>query len=80
MGPGRSRSPSAPKARPTAVGEFLAKLRRKRIIEILTGFVGGGWLVYEIIHWVLVEHYHFPEKLLDITLIILVSTLLASLI
>ncbi len=80
MHPGKGRFPSAPKARPTALGEFLAKLRRKRIIEILTGFVGGGWLVYEIIHWVLVEHYRFPEKLLDITLIILVSTLLATLI
>lgn len=80
MGPGKGRSPSAPKARPTALGEFLAKLRRKRIIEILTGFIGGGWLVYEIIHWVLVEHYRFPEKLLDITLIILVSTLFATLI
>ncbi|MCR4396957.1 MAG: hypothetical protein NUW07_09550, partial [Candidatus Saccharicenans sp.] len=47
--------------------------------EILAGFIGGGWLVYEIIHWVLVVHYHLPEKLLDITIITLVGTLLGTL-
>jgi TolB-like protein len=54
-------------------------LRKKRIIEILAGFVGGGWLIYEIVHWILVVHYHLPEKLLDIMLITLVGTLLCTL-
>jgi len=49
------------------------------MIEILAGFVGGGWLIYEIVHWILVVHYHLPEKLLDITLITLVGTLLCTL-
>ena len=49
------------------------------MVEILAGFIGGGWLVYEIVHWVLVVHYHLPEKLLDITIITLVGTLLVTL-
>lgn len=48
------------------------------MVEILAGFI-GGWLVYEIVHWVLVVHYHLPEKLLDITIITLVGTLLVTL-
>jgi hypothetical protein len=37
---------------------FLAKLRKRHIIETLAAFIGGGWLTYEIVHWVLVVHYH----------------------
>ncbi len=57
---------------------LFAKLRKRRIIETLAAFIGGGWLTYEVVHWVLVVHYHFPELLLDITIltffIALVST------
>jgi TolB-like protein/tetratricopeptide (TPR) repeat protein len=58
---------------------FLAKLRKRHIIETLAAFIGGGWLVYEIVHWVLVAHYHLPEKLLDITIITLLCALLCML-
>jgi adenylate cyclase len=67
------------KGKPSSLKGFLLELRKKRIIEILAGFVGGGWLIYEIVHWILVVHYHLPEKLLDITLITLVGTLLCTL-
>jgi TolB-like protein/Tfp pilus assembly protein PilF len=76
--PKREVSPAS-KAKPSGLTAFLLELRKKRIIEILAGFVGGGWLVYEIVHWVLVVHYHLPEKLLDITIITLVGTLLCTL-
>jgi len=68
------RAPSSP------LKAFLAKLRKRRIIETLAAFIGGGWLTYEIVHWILVAHFHLPEKLLDITLITLLGSLLATLV
>jgi TolB-like protein/Tfp pilus assembly protein PilF len=43
----------------------------------VAAFVGAGWLVYEIVHWVLVVHFHLPEGLLDIALVTLFGTLLS---
>jgi TolB-like protein/Flp pilus assembly protein TadD len=79
MSPPERKVPPAKKAKVSDLKGFLPELRKKRIIEILAGFVGGGWLIYEIVHWILVVHYHFPEKLLDITLITLIGTLLCTL-
>lgn len=59
---------------------FLNKLRKRKILETLGAFIGGGWLLYEIVHWVLVEHYHLPEKLIDITIVSLLGALLCTLI
>ena len=64
----------------SALKTFFGDLRKKRIIEILAAFIGGGWLIIEIVHFVLVGHYHFPEKTLDITIITLFSVLLCTLI
>lgn len=61
------------------ISTFLTKLRKRHIIETLAAFIGGGWLVYEIVHWVLVAHYHLPEKLLDITIVTLLCALLCML-
>jgi TolB-like protein/Flp pilus assembly protein TadD len=58
---------------------FLAKLRKRHIIETLAAFIGGGWLTYEIVHWVLVVHYHLSEKLLDITIVTLLCALICTL-
>ncbi|MGQ9471011.1 MAG: tetratricopeptide repeat protein [Candidatus Aminicenantales bacterium] len=68
------------KIKPSGLRAFLSEVKKKRITEIIAGFVGGGWLVYEIVHWVLVVHYHLPEKLLDITLITLIGLLFITLI
>jgi TolB-like protein/Flp pilus assembly protein TadD len=59
---------------------FFLDLRKKRIIEILAAFIGGGWLILEFVHWLLVDHYHFPEKTIDITFITILGTLLCTLI
>jgi TolB-like protein len=61
------------------VKSFFLDLRKKRIIEILAAFIGGGWLIYEIVHWVLVAHYHLPEKLLDVTIVTLLCALICTL-
>jgi len=58
---------------------FLTKLRKRHIIETFAGFIAGGWLIYEIVHWILVVHYHLPEKLLDITLTTLLGALICTL-
>jgi len=59
--------------------EFLARLRKQRIIETLAAFVGGGWLLLEFVHWLLVDHYHFPEKSIDITFVTILGALLCTL-
>ena len=59
---------------------FLTKLRKRHIIETLAAFIAGGWLTYEIVHWVLVAHYHLSEKLLDITIVTLLCALICTLI
>lgn len=79
MTPPKREVPPARKRKPSGFKGFLFELRKKRIIEILAGFAGGGWLTYEIVHWILVVHYHLPEKLLDITLTTLIGTLLCTL-
>ncbi len=60
-------------------GSFMYTVRKRRIIETIAAFIGGGWLTWEAVHWILVEHYHFPEKLLDITLVTLIGALLCTL-
>ena len=60
-------------------GSFMYKVRKRRIIETLAAFIGGGWLTWEAVHWILVEHYHFPEKLLDITLVTIICAMLCTL-
>lgn len=59
---------------------FLQKLRKRRIIETLAAFIGGGWLLVEVVERLLVGHYHFPEKAIDITVVTLVGGLLCTLI
>lgn len=59
---------------------LLQKLRKRRIIETLAAFIGGGWLLLEFVHWILVDHYHFPERAIDLTFITILGALLCTLI
>jgi serine/threonine-protein kinase len=59
---------------------ILARLRKRHIIETLAAFIGGGWLIIEVVHFILVGHYHFPEKTLDITIVTLLCALACTLI
>jgi non-specific serine/threonine protein kinase len=70
---------------PVQMGEtgfraFLAKLRKRRIIETLAAFIGGGWLLVEVVERLLVSHYRFPEETIDITVVSIVGALLCTLI
>jgi len=58
---------------------FLAKLRKRHLIETLAAFIGGGWLIIEFVDRILVAHYHFPDKTIDITFITLLCALICTL-
>ena len=60
-------------------GVFLHKLRKRRIIETLAAFIGGGWLLVEVVERLLVGHYDLPERLIDITVVSVIGALLATL-
>ena len=58
---------------------FLQKLRKRRIIETLAAFIGGGWLLVEVVERLLVNHYGLPGELIDLTVVSVVGALLATL-
>jgi non-specific serine/threonine protein kinase len=60
--------------------EFLARLRKQRIIETLAAFIGGGWLLIEVVERLLVSHYGFPEKTIDLTVVSVIGALLSTLV
>jgi TolB-like protein len=59
---------------------FLAKLRKRRIIETLAAFIGGGWLILEFVDRLLVAHYHFPDEAIDLTFITILAALVSTVI
>ena len=58
--------------------EFLDKLRKRHIIETLAAFIGGGWLILEFVDRLLVAHYHFPDKTIDLTFITILAALICT--
>lgn len=48
---------------------FYGKLRKRGIIAAFATIVGSGWFIYEIVHFVLVDHYHLPDRLNDIAIV-----------
>jgi TolB-like protein len=69
-----------PKVKEPGSSSVFAKLRKRRIIETLAAFIGGGWLLLEFVHWILVDHYHFPEKSIDVTFVTILGALICTLI
>ncbi len=55
---------------------FIGKMKRRRIIGTLAAFISGGWFVYEIVHWILVDHYLLPESLKDIAIVSILGAML----
>jgi len=55
---------------------FLTKLRKRKTIETLAAFIGGGWLVIEFVGRILVAHYHIHEKWLDTAFFTLLGALI----
>ena len=59
---------------------FFVKLKKRRIIETLAAFIGGGWLLVEVVERLLVDHYKFPEESIDMTVVSVIGALLSILI
>ncbi|MBE3129279.1 MAG: hypothetical protein IMZ54_01010, partial [Acidobacteria bacterium] len=59
---------------------LFTKLRKRRIIETLAAFIGGGWLLVEVVERLLVSHYKFPEEMIDLTVISIIGAFLATLV
>ncbi|NIM90237.1 MAG: hypothetical protein GTO17_04735, partial [Candidatus Aminicenantes bacterium] len=76
MRPTKKPSSSSKKYPP---GSFMYKVKKRKIIETLSAFIGGGFLFYEIVHWILVDHYRLPEELKDITIITILCAMLCTL-
>ena len=68
------------KVKESSFKSFLTKLRKRHIIETLAAFIAGGWLILEFVHWLLVDHYHFPEKTIDIAFVTILAALICTLI
>jgi TolB-like protein/Tfp pilus assembly protein PilF len=58
---------------------YIKKLRKRRIIETLAAFIGGGWLLVEVVERLLVSHYGLPGELIDLTVVSVIGALLATL-
>ena len=54
-------SEKPPQVKESGLGAIFAKLRKRRIIETLAAFIGGGWLLVEVVERLLVGHYKFLE-------------------
>jgi non-specific serine/threonine protein kinase len=69
-----------PEGRESGFRRIIARLRKRRIIETLAAFIGGGWLLVEIVERLLVSHYQFPVETIDLTVVSVIGALLATLI
>ncbi len=72
--------PSSVEGEKSLFHSLLHELRRRKIFETFAAFIGGGWLIIEFVHWILVDHYHFPEKSIDIAFISLLGALISTII
>ena len=58
-----------PQTEESGLKAFFSKLRKRRIIETLAAFIGGGWLLVEVVERLVVGHYNFPEETIDLTVV-----------
>jgi TolB-like protein len=72
-------APSGDKNRASFPG-FIQKLRKRRIIETLAAFIGGGWLLVEVVERLLVGHYKLPDETIDLTVVSVIGALLSTLV
>jgi len=80
MIPQKSGSSSRAPAKGQKSGSLLAKARRRGLIGTLATFAGSGWLVYEIVHFVLVDHYGLPDRLKDVAIVTVLGAMLCALV
>ncbi len=72
-------SDKPPQVKESGPRAIVTKLRRRRIIETLAAFIGGGWLLVEVVERLFVGHYEFPGATIDLTVVSVIGALLATL-
>jgi TolB-like protein len=80
MSPSKGEAAAPKKGKKPFFRAFLTKLRKRKIIETLAAFIGGGWLLIEVVERLLVGHYRFPEETIDLTVISVIGALLSTLV
>ncbi len=73
-------SETPPRVEASGLRSIVTKLRKRRIIETLAAFIGGGWLLVEVVERLLVGHYGFPEDSIDLTVVSVIGALLSTLV
>lgn len=74
-------STSAPRgpAKGHPPGSLAAKLRKRGLFTTVATFAGSGWLLYEIVHFILVDHYGFPHGLKDVAIVTVLGAMISTL-
>jgi len=80
MGSTNGETISSKEVKESSFKRFLTKLRKRHIIETLAAFIGGGWLLVEVVERLLVGHYKFPEETIDLTVVSVIGALLSTLV
>jgi len=80
MGSSNGEKISSKEVKESSFKAFIVKLRKRHIIETLAAFIGGGWLLVEVVERLLVEHYNFPGETIDLAVISVVGALIATLV
>jgi len=80
MSPSQGGKGPSREAKKSFLRVFFAKLRKRRIIETLAAFIGGGWLLVEVVERLLVGHYKFPDETIDLTVVSVIGALLSTLV
>jgi len=65
---------------PSKVKSIFFFLKERKIIGTLAAFIGAGVAIVEFVHHIIINHYDFPKKTLDITIVTLLSAMICTLI
>jgi serine/threonine-protein kinase len=73
-----SEEPAPPVGQSSFRSRFM-EIRKKKILETLAAFAGGGVVIVEFSHHILVNHYGLPHQIVDLCIVTLVAALICTL-
>ena len=66
--------------KPMSSNSFIRRLQEIKLLETVGAFIASGFFIFEVVHMVLVQHYHLPEELTDVTLTSTFGALISTII
>lgn len=72
------RKSAVPRSAGPVPNSFMGKLRSRKIIETVAAFAGGGLALVEFVHHIIVNHYHFPSYMVDLTIAGLTAAMIVT--